>query len=47
MNEEMGISDADLTFHLDEYFEDDQMRLWGRLFSCTYDGKITLQESEV
>jgi len=45
--EEMGISGVTLTHILDEFFEDHETRLWGRLFSCEYDGPITIQESEV
>eukprot|EP00958_Prasinococcus_capsulatus_P004382 scaffold406_cov391-Prasinococcus_capsulatus_cf.AAC.11 len=41
----MGISGVTLTHILDEFFEDHETRLWGRLFSCEYDGPITIQES--
>ncbi|MBI1788023.1 MAG: NUDIX hydrolase YfcD [Acidobacteria bacterium] len=45
--EEMGIRDAPLEAHLDFYFEDDSGRVWGRVFSCVYDGELTLQAEEV
>lgn len=45
--EEMGIQNVPLTRHFDFYFADDHTRVWGRVFSCVYDGEIVLQEEEV
>lgn len=50
LEEEMGIS-PDLTCHGLFYTEGESYRIWGKLYSCTYDesvhGPLTLQESEV
>ena len=45
--EELGIRGTPLTPLFDSYYEDDYIRLWGRAFSCIYDGKMMLQEEEV
>lgn len=45
--EELGIRGTPLTPLFDFYYEDDYIRLWGRAFSCIYDGKMMLQEEEV
>ena len=45
--EEMGIQDVPLTQHFEFYFADDHNRVWGKAFSCVYDGDIVLQEEEV
>ena len=45
--EELGITDVLLTRLFDFYFADEQARIWGRAFSCAYDGEIVLQEEEV
>src|SRR5215467_1890191 len=47
LEEEMGIRDVPLTNLFDFYFEDERSRVWGRAFSCTYDGKIVPQVEEV
>lgn len=47
LEEEMGIRDVPLTYLFDFYFEDERSRVWGRTFSCTYDGKIIPQVEEV
>jgi 8-oxo-dGTP pyrophosphatase MutT (NUDIX family) len=47
LEEELGIGDALLTELFDFYYEDEHIRLWGRAFSCVYDGKMVLQEEEV
>lgn len=31
----------------DFWFESPGLRMWGALFSCTYDGKVVLQPEEV
>ena len=45
--EEMGIQGVPLAQHFEFYFADDHNRVWGRTFSCVYDGEIVLQEEEV
>jgi 8-oxo-dGTP pyrophosphatase MutT (NUDIX family) len=45
--EELGIRGTPLTPLFDFYYEDDYIRLWGRAFSCIYDGKMILEEEEV
>jgi len=47
LEEEMGIRGVELKAHFDFWFEDEGNRIWGRCFSCTYGGEVTLQESEV
>jgi len=31
----------------DFFFEDNKLKVWGRTFSCIYDGPLTLQVEEV
>ena len=45
--EELGISGVNLQFLFDQYYEDDDNRVWGRVFTCTHEGPFTLQEEEV
>lgn len=45
--EELGITTEQLTHIFDQYYEDDDNRVWGRIFSCRHDGPFTLQEEEV
>src|SRR5437870_13658653 len=45
--EEMGIRDVPLTPLFTFYFADERTRVWGRVFSCVYDGEIVLQVEEV
>ncbi|ETO36449.1 putative Nudix hydrolase yfcD, partial [Reticulomyxa filosa] len=45
--EELGISGISLTNMGNFKFEDEQVRVWGNMFTCTYDGPITIQETEV
>jgi isopentenyldiphosphate isomerase len=47
LEEEMGIRDVPLTQLFDFYFEDEHARMWGRTFSCEYNGKIIPQAEEV
>jgi len=47
LKEETGITGVELVSHLDFYFEDSSNRVWGRLFSCKWDGRLTFQEEEV
>lgn len=45
--EELGVRSVPLTPLFDFYFEENQCRVWGRAFSCVYDGELTLQPEEV
>lgn len=45
--EEMGIRGVPLQPLFDLYFEDEAVRLWGRAYSCVYDGPVVLQAEEV
>ena len=47
LEEEMGIRDVPLTPLFEFYFEDDSTCLWGRAFSCIYNGEVVLQPEEV
>ena len=47
LEEEMGITGVTLKSLFDFYHEDAGNRVWGRAYSCIYDGKIVLQEEEV
>ncbi len=47
IEEEMGIRGVPLTPLFDFYFEHEHTRLWGRAFSCQYDGEVFLQAEEV
>jgi 8-oxo-dGTP pyrophosphatase MutT (NUDIX family) len=47
LEEELGIRESPLTSLFDFYYEDEHIRLWGRAFSCTFDGELVLQEEEV
>lgn len=45
--EELGIRDIALQSHGDFYFADADVKVWGRVFSCCYDGALELQVEEV
>lgn len=47
LEEELGISNVPLTVLVDFLYEDDRSRVWGRAYRCTWDGPMTLQETEV
>lgn len=47
LGEELGIFTAILRFHFDNFFEDAGNRVWGRIFSCIYEGPMVLQKEEV
>ncbi len=47
IDEEMGVKDVQLRKCFDFYHADDITRLWGRLFTCTYDGDFKLDPEEV
>lgn len=45
--EELGISGTLLTAHFDVEYRGEGNHVWGRVFSCTWDGPVTLQPEEV
>jgi isopentenyldiphosphate isomerase len=45
--EELGIRDMPLVPLFDFFYENEHIRLWGRAFSCVYDGNLVLQEEEI
>lgn len=45
--EELGITGVRLRGHFDFFHEDAGNRVWGRVFSCIYNGDVVLQEEEV
>lgn len=47
LHEELGITKTALTSHFHFYFHDASCRVWGRVYSCRYDGPVQLQEDEV
>ncbi|HYM12983.1 MAG TPA: NUDIX hydrolase YfcD [Bryobacterales bacterium] len=47
IEEEMGVRGVPLHPLFDLYFEDEAVRLWGRVYSCVYDGPVVLQAEEV
>ena len=47
LEEEMGIRNIPLNSLFDFYFADEHARVWGRAFSCAYDGPIVPQQEEV
>ncbi len=47
LEEELGIENTPVTPHFHFYFHNDDCQVWGRVYSCRYDGALTLQEDEV
>jgi 8-oxo-dGTP pyrophosphatase MutT (NUDIX family) len=47
LEEELGIRGVPLTPHFEFHYRDDTNEVWGWVFSCTWDGPLTLQEEEV
>lgn len=45
--EEMGIVKTELGPHFTFFYEEGSNRVWGRVYSCIYDGELTLQAEEV
>jgi 8-oxo-dGTP pyrophosphatase MutT (NUDIX family) len=45
--EELGIRTVELTPHFTFLYEDGSNRVWGKVYSCTYDGELTLQAEEI
>ncbi len=47
LEEELGISKVPLKFLFEFYGEYAGSRVWGSVYTCIYDGAITLQEEEI
>jgi len=47
LEEELGIRDTTLTSHFTFFYEEGRNQVWGRVYSCIYDGELTLQEEEI
>jgi len=47
LEEELGISGVRCTPLFDQYFEEVDNRVWGRIFSCCHNGPFRLQKEEV
>ncbi|WP_373185112.1 NUDIX hydrolase [Halopseudomonas sp.] len=47
LREELGISGVELRSHFRFFFQSPQSRLWGGVFSCTWDGPVVMQPEEV
>ncbi len=45
--EELGVRDVRLRHLFDHFHEDDDNRVWGRIFACEHEGPFTLQAEEV
>lgn len=45
--EELGIRNVELFAHFTFLYEDGSNRVWGRVYSCTYDGELNLQAEEI
>lgn len=45
--EELGITGVRLKVHFDFFHQGAGNRVWGRVFSCVYNGDVVLQEEEV
>ena len=43
----MVLGDTALTSHFTFCHKDDSNLVWGRVYSCSYDGEMILQEEEV
>ncbi|WP_339843293.1 NUDIX domain-containing protein [uncultured Halopseudomonas sp.] len=47
LGEELGIVGVELQRHFRFFYQSEQSRLWGCVFSCTWDGPIIMQPEEV
>jgi 8-oxo-dGTP pyrophosphatase MutT (NUDIX family) len=47
LREELGIAGVALQPHFDFYHEDPGNRVWGRVYSCVWDGPLHLQAEEI
>ena len=47
LEEELGIRDTEISSHFTFFHEEGENQVWGRVYSCIYDGELTLQAEEV
>ena len=47
LEEELGIRETVLTPHFTFFYEEDANQVWGRVYTCIYDGALILQAEEV
>lgn len=47
LSEELGIEGIQLKPCFDHYYEDENNRVWGRIFRCHHEGPFILQEEEI
>ena len=47
VGEELGVRGVELRPLFDLWFEDERSAVWGRAFTCVYDGPLALQAEEV
>ncbi len=47
LDEELGVTGVNLHHHFDHFYEDENNRVWGRIFTCIHDGPFTLQQEEI
>ena len=47
LREEMGIANTLIEEQFDFFFEEASLLVWGRVFSCTYEGPLKLQADEI
>jgi 8-oxo-dGTP pyrophosphatase MutT (NUDIX family) len=47
VGEELGVRGVELRPLFDMWFEDERSAVWGRAFTCVYDGPLELQVEEV
>ena len=47
LEEELGIQDIPLKTLFDFYYEEPKSSVWGKAFSCEYNGEIVLQKEEI
>ncbi len=47
LDEELGIRDVPLSGLFQFFFKDGKMKVWGKAYTCFYDGTIILQKEEI
>ncbi len=47
LQEELGVGSITLNVLFDQYYEDQENRVWGRIFTCVHEGPFILQTEEV
>ena len=47
LHEELGIRQSPLAYLFDNYYEDHQCKVWGRVYQCCYNGPMHLQAEEI